>query len=83
MKYSIQYPVKLVAALIVLMFLFSASSVVALETTRSTTLKTFDELTDHNRKVDTIWVPLYKSHILRLNKPVKRSPSVTLISPTF
>ncbi|WP_261842029.1 type II and III secretion system protein family protein [Aliamphritea ceti] len=72
MKYSIQYPGKLFRALIVLMFLFSASSVAAQETTRSTTLKTYDELTDHTRQVETIWVPLYKSHILRLNKPVKK-----------
>jgi pilus assembly protein CpaC len=72
MQYIIQ-PKQIVGALIVLMFLLSGSPVLAQDTsTRSTKLDTFSELTDHQQQLKTIWVPLYKSHILELNTPVKK-----------
>ena len=72
MQYLTQHPVRYLGALVILMILLSGSPVTAQELTRSTTLDTFNELTDRNQQVRTIWVPLYKSHILKLNRPVKK-----------
>ncbi|WP_432473202.1 type II and III secretion system protein family protein [Amphritea sp. HPY] len=72
MQYIIQ-PKQIVGVLIVLMFLLSGSPVLAQDTSiRSTKVDTFSELTDHQQQLKTIWVPLYKSHILELNTPVKK-----------
>lgn len=72
MQYIIK-PKQIVRALIVLMFLLSGSPVLAQDTSiRSTKLDTFSELTDHQQQLKTIWVPLYKSHILELNTPVNK-----------
>ncbi|MBR9867012.1 MAG: type II and III secretion system protein family protein [Oceanospirillales bacterium] len=72
MQYLTQYPIRYLGVLVVLMILLSGNPVSAQELTRSTTLDSFNELTDHNQQVRTIWVPLYKSHILKLNRPVKK-----------
>lgn len=72
MQYLTQYPIRYLGALVVLMILLSGNPVSAQELTRSTSLDSFNELTDHNQQVRTIWVPLYKSHILKLNRPVKK-----------
>ncbi|WP_296058536.1 type II and III secretion system protein family protein [uncultured Amphritea sp.] len=72
MQYLTQYPIRYLGVLVVLMILLSGSPVSAQELARSTTLDSFNELTDHNQQVRTIWVPLYKSHILKLNRPVKK-----------
>lgn len=72
MQYIIK-PKQIVGALIVLMFMLSGSPVLAQDTSiRSTKVDTFSELTDHQQQLKTIWVPLYKSHILELNTPVKK-----------
>ncbi len=72
MQYLTQYPIRYIGALVVLMTLFSGSPAAAQETARTTTLETFNELTDRSQQVKTIWVPLYKSHILKLNQSVKK-----------
>lgn len=72
MQYLTQ-PNRIAGALFVLMFLLSGSLALAQESSsRSTKLETFSELTDHKEQLKTIWVPLYKSHILELNTPVKK-----------
>ncbi|MBQ0757056.1 MAG: type II and III secretion system protein family protein [Amphritea sp.] len=58
--------------LIVLMFQLSGVAVSAQEQTLTTQLTAFSELTDHKQQLQTIWVPLYKSHILELNSPVSK-----------
>ena len=65
---------QIIGCLIVLMFLLlGITSVYGQETTpRTTKLEAFNELTDHQQQLKTIWVPLYKSHILELNSPVKK-----------
>jgi pilus assembly protein CpaC len=72
MQYLTLQPIRYLGALVVFMLLFLSSPVNAQETVRTTTLQTFDELTDHTQQVRTIWVPLYKSHILKLNRKVKK-----------
>lgn len=72
MQYLTLQPIRYLGALVVFMLLFLSSPVNAQETVRTTTLETFDELTDHTEQVRTIWVPLYKSHILKLNRKVKK-----------
>jgi pilus assembly protein CpaC len=73
MQYLTLHPVRYLGALVVLMILLSGSTFTAAQgVSRTTTLETFDELTDHHKQVRTIWVPLYKSHILKLNRRVKK-----------
>ena len=71
-----QYHINLkhcVAGLIVMMFLLSAYPAFGQDVSvRSTKLEAFNELTDHQQQLRTIWVPLYKSHILELNTPVSK-----------
>ncbi|GGK59294.1 pilus assembly protein CpaC [Amphritea balenae] len=59
--------------LIVMMFQLSGVQAFAQETSaRATKLDAFSELTDHQQQLKTIWVPLYKSHILEINTPVRK-----------
>lgn len=63
----------LMTGLIVMMFLLSALPAFGQDqSVRSTRLDPFNELTDHQQQLKTIWVPLYKSHILELNTPVRK-----------